>query len=195
MPKRRVEHPLRAARRSARRRGRRRRPRSRCRPARAKASMAAPPRRTETASERGRTKTLKRAGSRPPSPTCSDETKSKERPRSVRPRTQPSRFAGKPGSSSSSFLPAVVKAEDPRGVHRSHRVVDGDAVADPLRLHEELADPLEAKGLEDRAHVAARARPGEVGVHDRVAPEEVGEEHALKAALQISWRTPAPLRP
>ena len=78
------------------------------------------------------------------------------------------------------LLPPVVEAEDARRVHRGHRVVHGDAVAHALRLHQELADPLEAEGLEGRAHVAARARPGEVGVHDGVAPEEVGKEHALQ---------------
>ena len=45
-------------------------------------------------------------------------------------------------------LLAVVLAQDAGRVDGRHRVVDGDAVVEPLRLHQQPADPLEAQGLE-----------------------------------------------
>ena len=61
-----------------------------------------------------------------------------------------------------------------------HRVVDGDAVVEPLRLHQQAADTLETQRLERLPEVAARAGERHVGVDDRGAPEELRVEDTLQ---------------
>ena len=81
-------------------------------------------------------------------------------------------------------------------MHRRHRVVDGHAVVEALRLHQESADPLEAQRAESLAEIAAGAREGHVGVDDRRAPEQLRVQDALQRRrphLVLHRRTAAPV--
>jgi len=85
-------------------------------------------------------------------------------------------------------------SEDAGGVDGRHGVVDGEAVVEPLGLHEERADALEAQGAEGGAEVAAGAGERHVRVEDRRAPEELRVEDALEGRRPhlVLHRGPAP---